>query len=154
MRSKFGIKWSGTEGLFPEIEECFTPSNLKQLLRNKIIQKRLFVTIILLVLYYLCDLVLIPTVDHSLIRESLSIFAQSEEVPRHLMSSPRLSILALGLIPYITACLFLQLLSFIVPSLYSLYHHGESRIGLINWYTLALAIALSVTWTYPVCWAT
>jgi preprotein translocase subunit SecY len=64
----------------------------------------------------------------------------------------RFSIFALGIMPYITASIILQLMTVVVPTLEQLQKEGESGYAKINQYTryltVALAAAQSVGYTY------
>src|SRR6476660_5732584 len=55
----------------------------------------------------------------------------------------RFSIFALGIMPYITASIILQLLTVVVPSLEQLQKEGEAGFAKINQYTRYLTVALA-----------
>src|SRR5918912_848009 len=55
----------------------------------------------------------------------------------------RLTIFALGIMPYITASIILQLLTVVVPNLEKLQKEGEAGYAKINQYTRYLTVALS-----------
>jgi preprotein translocase subunit SecY len=55
----------------------------------------------------------------------------------------RFSIFALGIMPYVTASIILQLLTVVIPSLEQLQKEGESGYAKINQYTRYLTIALA-----------
>jgi preprotein translocase subunit SecY len=55
----------------------------------------------------------------------------------------RFSIFALGIMPYVTASIILQLLTVVVPSLEQLQKEGESGYAKINQYTRYLTVALA-----------
>src|ERR687883_181494 len=55
----------------------------------------------------------------------------------------RFSIFALGIMPYVTASIILQLLTVVVPTLEQLQKEGESGYAKINQYTRYLTIALA-----------
>src|SRR4029079_15026290 len=55
----------------------------------------------------------------------------------------RFSIFALGIMPYVTASIILQLLTVVIPSLEQLQKEGESGYDKINQYTRYLTIALA-----------
>src|SRR5512141_1341832 len=55
----------------------------------------------------------------------------------------RFSIFALGIMPYVTASIILQLMTVVVPSLEQLQKEGESGYAKINQYTRYLTVALA-----------
>ena len=55
----------------------------------------------------------------------------------------RFSVFALGIMPYITASIILQLMTVVVPRLEQLQKEGESGYAKINQYTRYLTVALS-----------
>src|ERR671919_485084 len=57
----------------------------------------------------------------------------------------RFSIFALGIMPYITASIILQLMTVVVPTLEQLQKEGESGYAKINQYTRYLTVALSAS---------
>src|SRR6476659_7881780 len=55
----------------------------------------------------------------------------------------RFSLFALGIMPYVTASIILQLLTVVIPSLEQLQKEGESGVAKINQYTRYLTVALA-----------
>src|SRR5438105_10939146 len=55
----------------------------------------------------------------------------------------RFSIFALGIMPYVTASIILQLLTVVIPTLEQLQKEGESGFAKINQYTRYLTVALA-----------
>ena len=55
----------------------------------------------------------------------------------------RFSIFALGIMPYVTASIILQLLTVVVPKLEQLQKEGEAGYAKINQYTRYLTVALA-----------
>src|SRR5262249_53896696 len=55
----------------------------------------------------------------------------------------RFSIFALGIMPYVTASIILQLLTVVVPTLEQLQKEGEAGMAKINQYTRYLTVALA-----------
>src|SRR4029434_11268099 len=64
----------------------------------------------------------------------------------------RFSLFALGIMPYVTASIILQLLTVVLPTLEQLQKEGEAGYAKINQYTryltVALAAAQSLGYTY------
>src|SRR5437870_10340015 len=55
----------------------------------------------------------------------------------------RFSVFALGIMPYVTASIILQLLTVVIPTLEQLQKEGESGYAKINQYTRYLTVALA-----------
>src|ERR1700716_1772677 len=55
----------------------------------------------------------------------------------------RFSIFALGIMPYVTASIILQLMTVVVPRLEQLQKEGEAGVARINQYTRYLTVALA-----------
>jgi preprotein translocase subunit SecY len=118
-----------------QIRTFFAWSDLRGLLANRSIQKRLLITIVILAAYVIGLSIPLTGVDTASLYDPLPIGAPSYV---------RLSILALGLMPYLSASGLLHLLSFVVPYRKRLYHGGESRIGVINRDVILLTLCLAV----------
>jgi preprotein translocase subunit SecY len=61
----------------------------------------------------------------------------------------RLSVFALGIMPYITASIILQLLTVVIPRLEALKDEGQSGQAKITQYTRYLTIGLPASWRWP-----
>ena len=115
-------------------------------LRNKII-----LTLSILALYRFLSHVPVPNVD----TEALRAFFDSNQFLGFLNTFTggglrNFSIIALGVGPYITASIILQVLTFVVPSLEELSKEGYAGRQKINQYTQALTVPLSLVQAYGV----
>ena len=96
--------------------------NLK---RQRSFRQRFFLTIMLLVLYRLCSHIPLPFVDSSYVKSMIgsngSLGLLNTLTGGNLGN---MSIVALGITPYITATILLQLLSVLVPALAEMQKDG------------------------------
>jgi preprotein translocase subunit SecY len=110
------------------------------------IRKKLAFTAAMLALYRLGAYIPAPGVDINAVKEIEDNFGGSGVLGFLNMFSggslSRLSIFALGIMPYITASIILQLLTVVVPSLERLQKEGEVGQQKITQYTRYLTVAL------------
>jgi preprotein translocase subunit SecY len=111
------------------------------------LRQKLLITFGLLCLYRLAANIPLPGVD----QQALSaMFQQNENILLNLLNFfsggglSRMGVMALGVYPYITASIILQLLIPIIPALEELQKEGESGRNRLNQYTLWLTIPLAV----------
>jgi preprotein translocase subunit SecY len=111
------------------------------------IRKKLAFTAAMLLLYRLGAYIPAPGVDIEAVKELQSNFAGSNILGfLNLFSGgglSRLSLFALGIMPYITASIILQLLTVVVPSLEKLQKEGEVGQQKITQYTRYLTVGLA-----------
>lgn len=112
------------------------------------LRKRFIVTIVVLVVYRLAAHVPVPGVD----REALAMLLSSGTAASNLVdilnmlsggAVANFSILAMGVYPYITAQIIIQLLTPIIPALEEVAKEGEAGRNKINMYTYYLAIPMA-----------
>src|SRR5881275_3080932 len=119
------------------------------------LRKRLLFTFLILGLYRLGSWIPAPGVDSQTIKDYfnghsgtilglLSVFSGG--------ALSRFALFALGIMPYVTASIILQLMTVVVPQLEQLQKEGEAGYAKINQYTryltVALAAAQSLGYTY------
>ncbi len=111
------------------------------------IRKKLLFTAAILALYRLGAYIPSPGVDAGTIKDIESNFTGSNVLGFLNLftggSLSRLSLFALGIMPYITASIILQLLTVVVPSLERLQKEGEVGQQKITQYTRYLTVALA-----------
>ncbi len=111
------------------------------------IRRKLMFTAAMLALYRLGAYIPSPGVDASTVKEIESNFSGSNILGfLNLFSGgslSRLSLFALGIMPYITASIILQLLTVVVPQLERLQKEGEVGQQKITQYTRYLTVVLS-----------
>jgi preprotein translocase subunit SecY len=112
------------------------------------LRRRVLFTGMILALYRLGSWVPAPGVDSQSIENFFSsggrgqgIFALLNTFSGSALS--RFSLFALGIMPYVTASIILQLLTVVVPTLERLQKEGESGYAKINQYTRYLTIGLA-----------
>ncbi len=112
-------------------------------LRNKIL-----FTLFIFVLYRFGTTVPVPGVDLNAIKEFTDAATTSGFVGLlNLFSGgalTRLSVFALGIMPYITASIILQLLAVVIPKLQALQEEGESGRKVITQWTRYLTVILAL----------
>jgi preprotein translocase subunit SecY len=111
------------------------------------LRQKLLITFGLLTLYRLAANIPLPGVD----QEALAaLFSQNDNILLNLLNFfsggglSRMGVMALGVYPYITASIILQLLIPIIPALEALSKEGEQGRSRLNQYTLWLTIPLAV----------
>ena len=110
------------------------------------IRKKLFYTLIIIVIYRLGGYVPVPFLDSTVIAEMISgsnnIFAYLNTLSGGTFG--RATLLCLSISPYINAQIIIQLLTFAIPALEKLAKEGESGRAKINkitkWTTLGIAV--------------
>jgi preprotein translocase subunit SecY len=111
------------------------------------IRKKLLFTAAMLLLYRLGAFIPAPGVDADAVKELSSNLTGSNVLGfLNLFSGgalERLSLFALGIMPYITASIILQLLTVVVPSLEKLQKEGEVGQQKITQYTRYLTVGLA-----------
>src|SRR3954453_16303738 len=111
------------------------------------IRRKLAFTAAMLLLYRLGAYIPTPGIDLELVKDIESNFAGSNILGfLNLFSGgslSRLSLFALGIMPYITASIILQLLTVVMPALEKLRKEGEVGQQKITQYTRYLTVALA-----------
>src|SRR5919206_1745482 len=110
------------------------------------LRKRILFTFLILALYRLGSWIPAPGVDSSTIKQYfngrggtilglLSVFSGG--------ALSRFALFALGIMPYVTASIILQLLTVVIPKLEQLQKEGEAGYAKINQYTRYLTVGLA-----------
>src|SRR5438105_10160633 len=112
------------------------------------LRRRVLFTGVILALYRLGSWIPAPGVDSQSIENFFNtggrgsgIFALLNTFSGSALS--RFSLFALGIMPYVTASIILQLLTVVVPTLEKLQKEGESGYAKINQYTRYLTVGLA-----------
>ena len=122
---------------------------LRSAFRLPELRRKLLITLGILVLYRILAQVPVPGVD----RAALSSFFQGSDLANlfDLLSGGALSnfsVMAMGVYPYITASIILQLLIPIIPKLEEISKDGDAGRQKINQYTVYLTIPLALLQGY------
>ena len=111
------------------------------------LKRKIMITLGLIVLYRLVSAVPAPGVQYDNVQTCVASAADSPLYSAISLLSGgtlfQLSLLALGVIPYITASIILQLLQAVVPRIKTLYDEGASGQAKITQYTRYLTIGLA-----------
>src|SRR6187455_3883320 len=109
------------------------------------LRKRLLFTALILALYRLGSWIPAPGVDAEAIDQYLSRTGGIFDL-LNLFSGGALSqfsVFALGIMPYVTASIILQLMTVVIPRLAELQKEGEAGYAKINQYTRYLTVVLA-----------
>jgi preprotein translocase subunit SecY len=110
------------------------------------LRKRVLFTALILALYRLGSWIPAPGVDSDQIKQYFNSQGGTILGLLNVFSGGALShfsLFALGIMPYVTASIILQLLTVVVPKLEELQKEGESGYAKINQYTRYLTVALA-----------
>src|ERR687886_1590810 len=112
------------------------------------LRRRVLFTALILALYRLGSWMPSPGVDSQAITDFFNSGARGQGIfgLLNLFSGSalaRFSIFALGIMPYVTASIILQLLTVVIPKLEQLQKEGEAGYAKINQYTRYLTVALA-----------
>ena len=111
------------------------------------LRQRIFFTIGLLIVYRLGTYIPVPGIDAAALKEFMDEAAAGIGGMLNMFTGgaiSRMGIFALGIMPYISASIIVQLLSSMVPSLMALKKEGEAGRKKINQYTRYGTVALAV----------
>ncbi len=115
------------------------------------LRKRLGLTLFLLAIYRVGVFVTVPGVDRSVMKQIMAGASGTFLGLMNMFSGGalmQLSIFALGIMPYISASIIIQLLTVVVPHLEQLNKEGEAGRKKINQYTRYGTVALSLIQGY------
>ncbi|MFE2579102.1 preprotein translocase subunit SecY [Streptomyces sp. NPDC059378] len=114
------------------------------------LRKKLFFTLGIIVLYRIGTHVPIPGVDYRSVQACVDAATSGNNGLLGLVNAfsggalLQITVFALGILPYITASIILQLLTVVIPRLESLKKEGAAGQGKITQYTRYLTVALAV----------
>lgn len=120
--------------------------NIKNIWKVEELRKRIILTLSLILVYRIGSYILIPGIDHDVLAE-----ANSKDDGNPLTNLLSLfsgggfsnaSVMALGIMPYISASIIMQLLGMAVPAVQKMQNEGESGRKRINNYTRILTIII------------
>ena len=121
---------------------------LKNIYKIEELRQRILFTLGLLLIYRLGSFVTLPGVDHSILEQWTQNFANDGSSLMGLLNIfsggafSQASIFALGVMPYITASIIIQLLGIMVPYFRKMQREGESGRRKMNQWTRFLTIAV------------
>lgn len=117
------------------------------------LRRKIFFTLLILIVYRAAAHVPVPGVDRVALQEFLESGSEGSAIVQflNLLSGGALanfSIMAMGVYPYITASIIIQLLTPLVPQLQELSKEGEQGRNRINLYTHWLTVPLALLQAY------
>ena len=119
--------------------------SLKRAFQIPALRKRIIFTLLMLVVYRVGANILVPGMDNSMIK---SQFEQSDFLSMYDMLSggalSQFTLFALGVTPYITASIIMQLLAVAIPSLEEMQKEGEEGRKKISAYTRYMSVGLAI----------
>ncbi|MCT1425213.1 preprotein translocase subunit SecY [Corynebacterium sanguinis] len=126
-------------------------SAIFQAFRDADLRKKILITLALLVLYRVGAQIPTPGVDYALISARLDEVSQGDQATMFsiigLFSGGallQLSIFAIGIMPYITASIIVQLLTVVIPRFEELKKEGQAGQTKMTQYTRYLAVGLAL----------
>ena len=118
---------------------------LEKITRNPALRNKLLFTAAIFAIYRLLAHIPLPAID---VRQLQALFQSSQFLSLlNVFSGGTLanfSIMALGINPYITASIIMQLAGMVIPQLKEMQKEGESGRERVNQYTRMLAVPLAV----------
>ncbi len=122
---------------------------LRNAFRLRDVRRRLLLTLGILVVFRLASHVPVPNVDPAALKQ---VFEQNQLLGLFDLFSggamSRFSVMALGVYPYITATIIMQLLTPLIPALENLQKEGEAGRNKLNQYQYYATIPLAVLQAY------
>ena len=119
--------------------------SLKRAFQIPALRKRIIFTLLMLVVYRVGANILVPGMDNSMIKNQ---FEQSDFLSMYDMLSggalSQFTLFALGVTPYITASIIMQLLAVAIPSLEEMQKEGEEGRKKISAYTRYMSVGLAI----------
>lgn len=128
--------------------------NLSSFSKSDELVKRIFFSLFALFVFRFCAYIPIPGIDANIIadfmqRQSKGILAMFDMFTGGSLG--RMSVLTLGLMPYISASIIVQIMSYATPSLIALRKDGASGRKKLNQYTRYLTIFICAIQAYGIC---
>ena len=118
---------------------------LKNCWRVEDLRQRLLITLLFTAIYRFGSFIVLPGIDSNELGRLQSQTAGGLMSLLDMFSGgafSNASIFALGIMPYISASIVMQLLAVVVPYFQKLQREGESGRKKINWYTRILTVAI------------
>ena len=118
---------------------------LKNCWKIEDLRQRILITIAFVAIYRFGSFVVLPGIDPSMLQKLQSQTIGGLMSLLDMFSGgafSNASIFALGIMPYISASIVMQLLAVVVPYFQKMQREGESGRKKINWYTRVLTVAI------------
>lgn len=121
-------------------------SNIKNIWKVEELRKRIILTLSLVLIYRIGSFIILPGVNYTALAEAQA--SGNTNMLENLLSLfsgggfTNASIMALGIMPYISASIIMQLLGMAVPAVQKMQNEGESGRKRINQFTRLLTIII------------
>ena len=120
--------------------------NIKNIWKVEELRKRIVLTLALILIYRIGSFIILPGVNYTALQQAQEAGdANMLETLLSLFSGggfTNASIMALGIMPYISASIIMQLLGMAVPAVQKMQQEGESGRKRINMFTRVLTIVI------------
>lgn len=122
--------------------------NIKNIWKVEELRKRIILTLSIILIYRIGSFIILPGVDYTVLQANQAAPAGDPNMLETLLSLftggsfTNVSIMALGIMPYISASIIMQLLGMAVPAVQKMQQEGESGRKRINNYTRILTIVI------------
>jgi preprotein translocase subunit SecY len=123
-------------------------TNLQNIWKVKELRERILLNLGLILVYRIGSFVILPGVNYEILRQASEGGSQGQKTLENLLSMfsgggfTNASVMALGIMPYISASIIMQLLGMAVPAVQKMQNEGESGRKQINNYTRILTIVI------------
>ena len=124
---------------------------LIQALKTKELRKKILFVLFIIIVYRIGSFIPTPGVDYNVVNKCMATMGSASQENFiglvNLFSGGamlQLSIFALGVMPYITASIVVQLLRVVIPRFEALHKEGQSGEAKLTQYTRYLTIGLAV----------
>lgn len=123
-------------------------TNLKNIWKVEELRQRIVLTLGLVLAYRIGSFVILPGINYGALESASAGSSDTQKGIENLLSLfsgggfTNASIMALGIMPYISASIIMQLLGMAVPAVQKLQNEGESGRKVINNYTRILTIII------------
>ncbi len=132
-------------------EQLASSSSLGALAKATDLRRRIFFALGLLIVYRIGTYIPVPGIDGIALREFMDEAATGIGGMLNMFTGgaiSRMGIFALGIMPYISAAIIVQLMTAMVPSMQQLKKEGEQGRKKINQYTRYLTVVLATFQSY------
>jgi preprotein translocase subunit SecY len=123
-------------------------TNLQNIWKVKELRERILLTLGLILVYRIGSFVILPGVNYEVLKAASEGSSEGQRTLENLLSMfsgggfNNASVMALGIMPYISASIIMQLLGMAVPAVQKMQNEGESGRKQINNYTRVLTIVI------------
>jgi preprotein translocase subunit SecY len=123
-------------------------TNLQNIWKVKELRERIILTLGLILVYRVGSFVILPGVNYEALKAASEGSSEGQRTLENLLSMfsgggfNNASVMALGIMPYISASIIMQLLGMAVPAVQKMQNEGESGRKQINNYTRILTIVI------------